>query len=470
MVRSLKRVDTGLSAARPASRRAKRCVYDDGAPIELRLSPEAMALGAAVAPPEPPVAAPLVPVPSVAGPPPVFPAPAPPPAAEPMPVPAPPPAERMPTPPLAPANPMPTPAPPPAEPMPAPSPPPAEPLSAAASDDQAPRYGEADDERAVAAAFAEDLKSILTSAAGEAAAQDEDGFLDHAAKNARQSDPDGDDEQAEAQGAEPPRYAAGHEVFDRLTYATQFDAGRLPVADLDEAFAAFDAEAEREARRREKRAERGALAQAAAAAPTREPTTMETVEDLADISPPAEAQSGPQSFSVRYDVQLVPQLTDMSCWAAGAAMLVGFRERMSVDPSEVARAAGYWAQYKDGLHPTDTQVLENVWGLKTEQAQTYTVEGFRELLETYGPLWTAGAEPAPHIRVVAGMVGDGTPDGTRLTILDPQPVGTGSRYEETYRQYERKQRELGHAEKHLQGIYVAHIREPLPADDPRRQR
>ena len=200
---------------------------------------------------------------------------------------------------------------------------------------------------------------------------------------------------------------------------------------------------------------------------------METVEDLADISPPAEAaaQSGEQqSFDVRYDVQLVPQLTGMSCWAAGAAMVVGFRDRVSIDPSQIAAAAGYWAQYKDGLEPEDTHLLEKVWGLRTRPPQSYSVQAFREMLETYGPLWTAGAVPGPHIRVVAGIAGDGTPEGTRLTILDPWPVGTGARYEETYAEYERKQAELGRRERHLQGIYVAHIREPLPADDPRRQR
>ncbi len=172
-----------------------------------------------------------------------------------------------------------------------------------------------------------------------------------------------------------------------------------------------------------------------------------------------------QSFDVRYDVQLVPQLTGMSCWAAGAAMLVGWKNKMSINPSEIAAAVGYWKQYeKDGLNAED-QKMFRIWGLTPEPAQTYTVEGFKQLLEQYGPLWVASAEPSPHIRVVTGMSGDGTPDGTIVYINDPWQKGmdefrmpnSGSQYTETYRTFVMKQSELGFREKGLQGIYVAHL-------------
>ncbi len=170
-----------------------------------------------------------------------------------------------------------------------------------------------------------------------------------------------------------------------------------------------------------------------------------------------------QSFDIRYDVQLVPQFTSMSCWAAGAAMLVGWRDKISIDPSEIANGLGYWEQYKSGLNAED-QTMFRVWRLIPEPAQTYTVEGFRQLLERYGPLWVASAEPGPHIRVVTGMSGDGTPDGTLVHINDPWQRGmatfslpnSGSRYSETYRDFVIKQGELGQKEMSVQGIYVAH--------------
>src|SRR5204862_3928343 len=38
------------------------------------------------------------------------------------------------------------------------------------------------------------------------------------------------------------------------------------------------------------------------------------------------------NINVKYDVQLVPQQTEYSCWAASAAMIVGWRDRKSIDP------------------------------------------------------------------------------------------------------------------------------------------
>jgi len=168
-------------------------------------------------------------------------------------------------------------------------------------------------------------------------------------------------------------------------------------------------------------------------------------------------------IDVKHDVPLVPQQTGYSCWAAGAAMVVGWRDRISVDPSEIARATGYWAQYAAGLNAEDTQMFK-VWRLTPEAAQTYTVAGFADLLKRHGPLWVASAEPGPHIRVVTGLVGDGTAAGTLVYINDPWELGMasfhlpnrGSQYTESYQRFVEKQESLGRQEIKQQGIYVAH--------------
>ena len=170
-------------------------------------------------------------------------------------------------------------------------------------------------------------------------------------------------------------------------------------------------------------------------------------------------------IDISYDVQLVPQLTGMSCWVAGAAMLVGWRDSVSIDSSEIAGAIGYWEQYANGLAPEDTSMFQ-YWGLVPEAPQSYTVEGFANMLEQYGPLWVASAEPGPHIRVVTGMNGDGTPDGTTVFINDPWQQGmtefsmpnSGSQYTETYTDFVAKQEALGAQELAIPGaIYVAHL-------------
>lgn len=171
-----------------------------------------------------------------------------------------------------------------------------------------------------------------------------------------------------------------------------------------------------------------------------------------------------QSFDIRFDVELVPQQTGMSCWAAGAAMLVGWRDRVSIDPSEIARGIGYWGAYQTGLNANDTTMF-NHWGLVHEPPQSYTVQGFVDLLAAYGPLWVATHEGGPHVRVISGIRGDGTPDGTILTIFDPWQRGMrnfrmpnpGSTYTETYTEFVRKQHELANREMSEPApIYVAH--------------
>ena len=44
--------------------------------------------------------------------------------------------------------------------------------------------------------------------------------------------------------------------------------------------------------------------------------------------------------SVSYWVPLIPQTTDMSCWAAGIAMIVGWRRGVSIDPAAIAAHPG----------------------------------------------------------------------------------------------------------------------------------
>lgn len=267
----------------------------------------------------------------------------------------------------------------------------------------------------------------------------------------------------------PPVNTSGHGVFDSMaqgmSYATEF---RLPAVQLSQVFSALDKELDAE------------QIASAPAPPSRSvvvsgpaPRTVETfppndvlIQDLVELpkveTVPATAVAA-AAIDVRHDVQLVPQLTGFSCWAAGAAMLVGWRDQMSIDPSEIARATGYWAQYADGLHPEDIRMFK-VWRLTPEAAQTYTVPGFADLLKKHGPLWVASAEPGPHIRVVTGLVGDGTPTGTLVYINDPweqgmqafRPGNRGSRYTETYQRFVEKQSELGRREITLQGIYVAH--------------
>lgn len=160
-----------------------------------------------------------------------------------------------------------------------------------------------------------------------------------------------------------------------------------------------------------------------------------------------------ETLNVQWDVQLVPQNTDMSCWAASAAMVVGWRDDVSINPEEIADAVGYWEQYEQcmvspytmGLNIRDKRVT-GAWGLNIKSPQSYSVTAFYDLISTYGPCMLTTFEPGIHTRVVTGMYGDGTPEGTILVIYDPwdrdmttfSSSNEGSIYEESYSEYVRK--------------------------------
>ena len=165
-------------------------------------------------------------------------------------------------------------------------------------------------------------------------------------------------------------------------------------------------------------------------------------------------------IDIRYDVQLVPQETDVSCWGAAAAMIVGWRDGISISSANIADSLGYGIEFAGcpgGLPLDDTKMMEQ-WGLVAEAPQTLTPEGFAQLLEQYGPLYVVTAEPGTHARVVTGMSGDGTADGTTLFINDPWEPNVGSQYTETYNEFLNKQATLAGETADMPGVvYVAHL-------------
>ena len=131
------------------------------------------------------------------------------------------------------------------------------------------------------------------------------------------------------------------------------------------------------------------------------------------------ASEKPKKVSISYNVPRYAQPTGMSCWATAIAMMLSWKKSMSFNPQTIADELGYTTQFKSsGLHPEDTKAFKH-WGLKWDAPMCYSVQGFADLLNGYGPVWLAGNARAPHVRVVVGMNGDGTPDGTKLTLNDP---------------------------------------------------
>jgi N-acetyl-anhydromuramyl-L-alanine amidase AmpD len=127
------------------------------------------------------------------------------------------------------------------------------------------------------------------------------------------------------------------------------------------------------------------------------------------------------------DVELIPQPTGVTCWAAAGAMVIGWRDRVSLTPETVAAIAG--RSTATGLSVNECRRFAAEMGLVPEGPASYTPAGLRTLLENYGPLWVTVQLPGSgHAIVVTGMYGDDAPDGsaTYVRISDPwdRVVGT----------------------------------------------
>lgn len=137
------------------------------------------------------------------------------------------------------------------------------------------------------------------------------------------------------------------------------------------------------------------------------------------------------AFSVHWDdVPYQPQSSNNSCWAASAAMVVGWRDRMSIPDSEIAAKVPALNAYRTGLWPRDRQKLADVWNLVAEAAASYTVDAWKDMLQRYGPIYidmTATPSGGGHARVLVGIESDGNADGsgTTMYMYDPWPSSKG---------------------------------------------
>ena len=144
---------------------------------------------------------------------------------------------------------------------------------------------------------------------------------------------------------------------------------------------------------------------------------------------------------IQYNVPVVAQSTAMSCWAAAAASLLGWKTGNTPTELGVAQQAGapYEAAFEagTGLFGPDVAAFAAALGLVTEAPQNWDANGYAALLKAYGPLWVGSAltyagQIYRHVRILSGVVGDGTLDGTTAFVIDPDG---GNNYQESLTQF-----------------------------------
>jgi hypothetical protein len=128
-------------------------------------------------------------------------------------------------------------------------------------------------------------------------------------------------------------------------------------------------------------------------------------------------------------------------------MMVSWRDAQSYSIADCMDAIGpeYRTKFDNDerLDSAEKSAFLMAVGLVGEQPTSYTVDGFRNLLEQYGPLWvTTDEDPtaafAIHARIATGIYGDGTGDNTFIRIVDP---AGGLCYDEPYQDFVSKYEE-----------------------------
>lgn len=160
--------------------------------------------------------------------------------------------------------------------------------------------------------------------------------------------------------------------------------------------------------------------------------------------------------NVHYDVSLVAQPDDFTCWAASSSMILSYwrdAAAASSSPSytvqeikDMVTNAGPQYDITSGLRPEDTVAVGAILGLAFEFPACYGVDGFASLLNDKGPIVFIRASmggKGAHAIAVIGLNGDGTPDGTTVETLNPSPVGTGNAESPTFTALMTKMEQLG---------------------------
>jgi Papain-like cysteine protease AvrRpt2 len=113
-------------------------------------------------------------------------------------------------------------------------------------------------------------------------------------------------------------------------------------------------------------------------------------------------------------VSWVGQSDEWSCWAAAAAMMLGWRDGVCYANDAEIRAK-YNDMGGDGTDPEEDLRLALGQGMAVEATACRTPEAWEQLLQ-HGPVMTT---IPGHYLVISAISGDGTPDGTHVYVLDP---------------------------------------------------
>jgi hypothetical protein len=134
------------------------------------------------------------------------------------------------------------------------------------------------------------------------------------------------------------------------------------------------------------------------------------------------------NFMVKEPTFAIKQVKTMGCWATVATMLQSWHDGNLLSIQSVLATAGadYQGLYLSnaGLSSLQKPAFLHALHLTAEPPASYTAEALEAKLRLWGPLWvttqeTDGQQAFIHARLILGITGDGSSNGTTLFIADP---------------------------------------------------
>lgn len=129
----------------------------------------------------------------------------------------------------------------------------------------------------------------------------------------------------------------------------------------------------------------------------------------------------------------------MGCWAYSYAMMLSWKRRQSMQPSDAIADLGepWVTQFANntGLTRTNTARFYREAGMSVEPMQSFPLSEWESLLRAYGPITIHAVTRSltgGHVRILYGVTGNGTPRGTQILIIDPW---NGQKYTETFEKF-----------------------------------
>lgn len=127
--------------------------------------------------------------------------------------------------------------------------------------------------------------------------------------------------------------------------------------------------------------------------------------------------------NVSHDVPLVPQPTQVSCWAAALTMVVDYRDQMNYPVQQIASRAGM--NLNTGYRWGQIQNAVSTWGLQEIAPMSADPIWWADMLDAHGPLWIVEVGAPYHAVVVTALHGGGTAGDTEVHVNNPWPPNSG---------------------------------------------